>query len=75
MLVPVRRTRSALADTFTNLLRLDKDTMDHCAEDFPKLRKVIDAFTTKKLKEIIAASYAPIRHANQVSSAMLLVMC
>ena len=40
VLVSVRRTRSALADTFANLLRLEKDTLDHCAEDFPKLRKV-----------------------------------
>lgn len=54
MLVQVRRTRSALADTFTNLLRLDKDTIDHCALDFPKLRRAVDDFTTDKLKAIIA---------------------
>lgn len=54
MLVQVRRTRSAVADTFTNLLRLDKDTIDHCALDFPKLRKAVDDFTTKKLEDIIS---------------------
>jgi hypothetical protein len=54
VLVQVRRTRSALADTFTNLLRLDKDTIDHCALDFPKLRRAVDDFTTDKLKAIIA---------------------
>ena len=51
---------NALADTFANLLRLEKDTLDHCAEDFPKLRKVIDEFTSAKLEDIInAEKYAP----------------